>query len=229
MLTVHHLEASRSHRILWLLEELGVAYTLKTWRRDKATRLAPPALKKIHPLGKSPVIDDDGEVVAESGAIIEYLAEKYGKDAAGDLANLQPRAGTAAHRQCRFWMHYAEGSLMNWLLMKLVFQSIPKQKMPFFARPVARAICAGVQEKLVDPNLETARRFIEDHLGRNAWFAGKSLTIADFQMCFAVEALLARGADAAASPNLAAWRERVAARPAYRRALEKGGPVILAA
>jgi glutathione S-transferase len=130
MLTVHHLETSRSQRILWLLEELGVPYELKIYRRNPATRLAPPELKQVHPLGKSPVITDDGEVVAESGAIIEYLVEKYGSMGKGDLANLQPAAGTREHRQCRFWMHYAEGSLMGWLLMKLVFTTIPKRPMP---------------------------------------------------------------------------------------------------
>jgi len=228
MLTVHHLEASRSHRVLWLLEELGVPYELKTYRRNKRTHLAPPELKKIHPLGKSPVISDDGEVIAESGAIIEYLVDKFGAQGRGDVAHLKPRAGTAAHRQCRFWMHYAEGSLMNWLLMKLVFQAIPKQRMPFFARPIARAIAGNVQAKLIDPNLETASRFIEDHLGRNAHFAGDPLTMADFQMIFAVEALLERDKDEAAMPHLAAYRARIVARPGYRRALDKGGPVILA-
>lgn len=226
MLTVHHLETSRSHRILWLLEELGVPYELKIYRRNKATRLAPPELKKIHPLGKSPVITDDGEVIAESGAIVEYLVEKFGTMASGDLANLQPPPATAALRQCRFWMHYAEGSLMNWLLMKLVFQAIPKQKMPFFARPIARGISGNVQARLIDPNLVTAQQFIEDHLGRNTWFAGDALTMADFQMSYAVEALLARSADAASAPNLAAYQARLAARPAYQRALAKGGPVV---
>src|SRR5512136_3033066 len=127
MLTVHHLETSRSQRILWLLEELGAPYELKVYKRNPATRLAPPELKAIHPLGKSPVITDDGVVVAESGAIIEYLVEKYGAMAKGELAQLEPPAGTEERRQCRYWMHYAEGSLMNWLVMKLVFTSIPKQ------------------------------------------------------------------------------------------------------
>jgi glutathione S-transferase len=172
------------------------------------------------------VITGDGEVIAESGAIIEYLVEKFGPKARGELSHLQPRPGTPEHRQCRFWMHYAEGSLMNWLLMKLVFQAIPRQRMPFFARPIARGICSNVQAKLIDPNLVTAQQFIEDHLGRSMWFAGDALTMADFQMSYAVEALLASRANADGSPNLAAFRARVAARPAYQRALEKGGPVI---
>ena len=125
MLTVHHLETSRSQRVLWLLEELGVPYELKVYARDPRTRLAPAALRKVHPLGKSPVITDHGDTIAESGAIIEYLVETYGAGAKGELAHLQPAPGTPEHRRCRFWMHYAEGSLMNWLVMKLVFMTIP--------------------------------------------------------------------------------------------------------
>ena len=228
MLTLHHLETSRSQRILWLLEELQLPYELKVYQRDKATRLAPPELKKIHPLGKSPVITDNGEVFAESGAIIEYLVETYGQQSDSDLAHLQPAPGTPAHRQCRFWMHYAEGSLMNWLVMKLVFGSIPTQPMPFFVRPVARAICTGVQQRLIDPNLATAVAFIEAHLGQHAWFAGPEITMADFQMSFAVEALASRASQAGASPHLQAYLQRMRARPAYQRALAKGGPVIMA-
>jgi len=228
MLTVHHLETSRSQRILWLLEELGVPYELVIYRRDKATRLAPPELKKIHPLGKSPVITDDGEVIAESGAIIEYLVEKYGHLAKGDLAGLQPRPGTPEARQCRFWMHYAEGSLMNWLVMKLVFVTIPTRPMPFFVRPVARALCSNVEARLIDPNLTTASQFIEEHLGRNTWFLGPQLSMADFQMSFAVEALLSRSAGGDDYPRLLAYRERMRARPAYQRAEAKGGPTIMA-
>lgn len=227
MLVVHHLETSRSQRVLWLLEELGVPYELEVYRRDPATRLAPPELRRIHPLGKSPVITDDGEVIAESGAIIEYLVEKFGAGARGDLARLQPQPGTAEFRQCRYWMHYAEGSLMNWLVMKLVFTTIPRQPMPFFARPIARSICGGVQQKLIDPNLERARAFIEDHLSRHRWFAGEQLTMADFQMSFAVEALLARSAGSA-TPRLQEYLARIRARPAYQRAEQTDGPVVMA-
>lgn len=131
MLTVHHLETSRSQRILWLLEELAVPYDIRLYRRDPVSRLAPAALKQIHPLGKSPVVTDDDTVVAESGAIIEYLVERFGAQARNELAQLEPARGTPEHRQCRFWMHYAEGSLMNWLVMKLVFDAIPRQPMPF--------------------------------------------------------------------------------------------------
>ena len=228
MLTLHHLETSRSHRILWLLEELGVPYALRRYQRDPLTRLAPPELKHLHPLGKSPVSTDGELVVAESGAILEYLAECYGAQAPAELAHLEPARGTPAHRQCRFWMHYAEGSLMNWLVMQLVFGSIPRQPMPFFVRPVARALCAGVQQKLIQPNVQAALAFMENHLAQHRWFAGEHLSLADFQMSFAVEAALARGAAASAWPHLQAYLQRIQARPAYQRALEKGGPVLMA-
>jgi glutathione S-transferase len=227
MITLHHLEKSRSQRVLWLLEELGVPYELKLYRRDPKTKLAPPELKRVHPLGKSPVITDGDLVIAESGAILEYLFDRYGAQASGEAAHLLAPPGTAEQRELRFWMHFAEGSLMNWLVMKLVFVSIPKQPMPFFVKPIARAICTQVQAKLIDPNLETSRAFMETHLGRHAWFAGEQLSLADFQMSFAVMALLASTDGAAKSPKLAAWLARVEARPAYRRALAKGGPLLM--
>ncbi|NVO04683.1 MAG: glutathione S-transferase [Rhodoferax sp.] len=228
MLTLHHLETSRSQRILWLLEELELPYEIKRYQRDPKTKLAPPELKAVHPLGKSPVITDGRETIAESGAIIEYLVENYGENLRGELAQLQPARGTPAHRQCRFWMHYAEGSLMNWLVMKLVFTSIPTQPMPFFVKPIAKAICGQVQAKLIDPNLATAMAFMEAHLSKHKWFAGKDLSMADFQMSFPVEAALSRAAAGGSFPKLTAYRERMLARPAYQRALEKGGPVLMA-
>jgi glutathione S-transferase len=227
MLTVHHLETSRSQRVLWMLEELGTPYKLKVYKRDTKTRLAPPALKEVHPLGKSPVVTDEGDTIAESGAIIEYLAERFGKDAGGELSHLMPAPGTSEQRQCRFWMHYAEGSLMNWMVMKLVFKTIPTQPMPFFVRPIARLLCSGVQDKLIDPNIKTALDFIEAHLSKNTWFAGDHLTIADFQMSFGVEALLSRGSDTSGYPRLEAYAARMRARPAYQRAIKKGGPVLM--
>ena len=229
MLTVHHLETSRSQRILWLLEELAVPYDIRLYRRDPVSRLAPAALKQIHPLGKSPVVTDGDTVVAESGAIIEYLVERFGAQAPAELAPLEPARGTPAHRQCRFWMHYAEGSLMSWLVMQLVFDTIPRQPMPFFVRPIARALCVKVQEQLIHPNVQTALAFMEAHLAQHPWFAGEHLSMADFQMSFAVEAALARGANQARYPSLYAYRQRLVERPAYQRALEKGGPVVMAA
>ena len=230
MITVHHLETSRSQRVLWLLEELGLPYELKVYRRHPVTRLAPPELKRIHPLGKSPVITDGDLVVAESAAILEYLVERYGAQAPAhsDVAQLWTDPGTPEHHQRRFWMHYAEGSLMNWLVMKLVFMSIPQQPMPFFVRPIARELCKRVQQQLVDPNVNTSLAFIEDHLSRHAWFAGDRLTLADFQMSFAVSALMSRADAGAAHPHLKAYVRRMEARPAYQRALAKGGPVVMA-
>jgi glutathione S-transferase len=233
MITLHHLETSRSQRILWLLEELRLPYDIVRYQRNRTTRLAPPELKKVHPLGKSPVITDDNIVIAESGAILEYLAEKYGHLGQGDVAHLIPEIGTEAYRQCRYWMHYTEGSLMNWLVMKLVFVTIPKQPMPFFVRPIARQLCTKVQEKLIDPNLATALTFLENHLANHTWFAGDELTIADFQMSFAIEALLTRRNKESASllpsllPSLTAYRNKLVQRPAYQRAIDIGGPVIM--
>jgi glutathione S-transferase len=227
MIIVHHLETSRSQRVLWLLEELGLPYELKIYKRDRVTRLAPPELKKIHPLGKSPVITDGDLVVAESAAILEYLGETYGAQGQGELAHLVPTPGTPEHRQYRFWMHFAEGSLMNWLVMKLVFMTIPTQPMPFFVRPIARQMCAQVQRKLIDPNLESALTYMNQHLSKSRWFAGDQLTLADFQMSFAVEAALSRGGDAARYPHVAAYRDRLVARAAYQRGVAKGGPVLM--
>lgn len=227
MITVHHLETSRSQRVLWLLEEMGLPYELKIYKRNPVTRLAPPELKKIHPLGKSPVITDGDLVVAESAAILEYLVERYGAQAQGEAAQLSTQPGTPEHMQLRFWMHFAEGSLMNWLVMKLVFMTIPTQPMPFFVKPIAREICKKVQKQLIDPNLQTSTAFIEDHLGKHPWFAGDRLTLADFQMSFAVSALMSRADDARRCPNLSAYIKRMEARPAYQRALAKGGPVVM--
>lgn len=227
MLTVHHLEASRSQRVLWLLEELAVPYELKRYARDPVTRLAPPDLKLVHPLGKSPVITDGDLVVAESGAILEYLAEQYGDRSSGDLAALVPPPGTSAQRQARFWMHYAEGSLMNWMLLKVVFMRLPKQPMPFLVRPIVRQLSHKLLAKLVDPNVRSSMAFIESHLSENTWFAGEQLSLADFQMSFPVAALLARSDPGGQALHMAAWLSRIEARPAYQRALAQGGPVIM--
>lgn len=230
MITVHHLETSRSQRVPWLLEELGLPYEIKRYPRHPVTRLAPPELRAVHPPGKSPVSKSgDGELtIAESGAIHEHLVERYGDRGRGDVARLQSAAGTPEYRQCRFWMHYAEGSLMNWLVMKLVFLGIPKQPMPFFVRPIARQLCKQVLAKLVDPNVATAMKFIEEHLATHAWFAGERITVADFQMSFAVEAALSRAGNGR-FPHLQACKARMEARPAYQRAIAKGGPVVMSA
>lgn len=214
MITVHHLESSRSQRILWLLEELGLDYELKHYKRDPQTLLAPQALKEVHPLGKSPVLTDGDVTVAESGAIIEYLLETYGQ------GQLKP-VDEVNLRNYRYWLHYAEGSLMPLLVMKLVFSRIPQGPMPFFIRPIAKSIMAKVQEKFLEPQLSTHLRFVEDSLKGREWFAGK-FSAGDIQISFPLEAASAR-TDLASYPNIHAFIKRYQARPAYKQALEKGG------
>ncbi|MBP7081326.1 MAG: glutathione S-transferase [Rhodocyclaceae bacterium] len=227
MITVHHLEKSRSQRVLWLLEELALPYTLKVYKRDAKSMLAPPELKAVHPLGKSPVITDGDLTIAESGAILEYLADTYGDHAPAELSPMRPAAGTAEHRQYNYWMHYAEGSLMPSLVMKLIFTIIPTQPMPFFVRPIARQLCSKVQASYVDPGIAAHLSFIDEHLSRNTWFAGERMSLADVQMSFPISAALARGDGAKNFKHMAAYAKRFEARPAYQRALAKGGPVVM--
>ena len=222
MITVHHLNNSRSQRVLWLLEELELPYEIRRYQRDPRTMLAPPELRRVHPLGKSPVITDGDLVVAESGAIIEYLTEKYGN------GRLVPAAGSPARLRYTYWLHYAEGSAMLPLLLTLVFNQIAKAPMPFFARPVANGIVDKVRSSFINPQLKLHLDYIESELGRYAWFAGDEFTAADVQMSFPVEAACARGGIVKTHPRLVAFLERIQARPAYRRALEKGGPYALA-
>jgi len=216
MIVVHHLNNSRSQRVLWLLEELGAAYEIKPYQRDKKTMLAPPELRAVHPLGKSPVISDGGSTLAESGAIIEYLTERYG---AGRLA---PAAGTPERQRYTYWLHFAEGSAMPPLVMKLVLDRV-KKGAPFFVRPIARRIADQVLDGFVLPNLERNLDFMESELAKSDWFAGTAFTSADIQMSFPLEAARARGGLDERRPRLMAWLERIHARPAYRRALERGG------
>jgi glutathione S-transferase len=227
MLTVHHLEKSRSQRVLWLLEELGVPYTLKVYLRDPKTMLAPPELKAVHPLGKSPVITDGDLTIAESGAILEYLIDTYGNQASAELAGLRPPSGTSAHRQYQYWMHYAEGSLMPSLVMKLIFTTIPTRPMPFFVRIIARQLCAKVQEGFIDPGIATQLQVIDEHLSRNAWFAGEAISLADFQMSYPVAASMARSPASKQLTHMAAYAKKIETRPAYQRALAKGGPIVM--
>jgi glutathione S-transferase len=215
VITVHHLNNSRSQRVLWLLEELGVEYDIKRYQRDPQTMLAPAALREVHPLGKSPVITDGALVLAESGAIVEYLAETHGK--------LVPAAGTPQWHRYRYWMHYAEGSMMPPLLLKLVFNRIERAKAPFFVRPVARAIARKAKQSFVEPQIALHLDYLEAELGKSTWFAGEELSAADIQMSFPVEAAAARGGLDARRPRLMAFLERIHARPAYRKALERGG------
>ncbi len=215
MITVHHLNNSRSQRVLWLLEELGVDYELKRYQRDPATLLAPPELRKVHPLGKSPVITDGELTLAESGAIIEYLVEKHGR--------LAPPRGTPEWQRFRYWMHYAEGSAMPPLLLKLVFDRIEGAKAPFFVRPIARAIARKAKRSFVEPQIALHLDYMEGELGKSAWFAGGEFSAADIQMSFPLEAAVARGGLDASRPRLMDFLERIHARPAYQKALERGG------
>ncbi|MCB1998888.1 MAG: glutathione S-transferase [Burkholderiaceae bacterium] len=218
MITVHHLEHSRSQRVLWLLEELGLPYEVKRYARDRKTMLAPPELAAVHPLGKSPVITDGDVVVAESGAIVEYLVDTHGG------GRLKPAAGTPAHRQYIYWLHFAEGTAMPPLLMKLVFDKVRSAKMPFFAKPIARGIADQVEKSFIRPNLARQFAFMEAELANRDWFAGSDFSAADVQMSFPLEAASARGGLGQAFPRLTAWLSRIHARPAYQRALERGGP-----
>ena len=223
MLTVHHLNNSRSQRVLWLLEELGVPYEIERYQRDAKTMLAPPELVRVHPLGKSPVVTDDGVTVAESGAIIEYLLDTYG------AGRLVPPPGTEARRRFTYWLHFAEGSAMPPLLLKLIFDRIGSgQGMPFFAKPIGRAIAAKAKALMIEPNLKRQLDFMEGELSRGEWFAGDDFSAADIQMSFPVEASAMRAGLDASRPRLMAFLKKIHARPAYRRALERGGPYSFA-
>ena len=220
MIVVHHLDNSRSQRVLWLLEELGQPYELRHYRRDPQTLRAPPELERIHPLGKSPVITDGDVTLAESGAIVEYLLDTY------DDGVLRPATGTPERRRHTYWLHYAEGSAMPPLLLDLVFKRLPKGPMPFFVRPVAKAISRKVLKTFVGPQLRTHLDWMESELATRRWFAGDAFSAADIQMSF-LEAYDAR-VGIEGRPRLTAWLEDIRARPAYRRATEAGGPVSLA-
>ena len=217
MIVVHHLNNSRSQRVLWLLEELGLEYEIRRYQRDPKTMLAPPALRAIHPLGKSPVITDGANTVAESGAIIEYLVERYGN------GRLVPAAGTPERLRWTYWLHFAEGSAMSPLLMKLVFDRVESSPMPFFARPIARGIAHKVKDSFVTPNIKAQLDFMESELTANKWFAGNEFSAADIQMSFPLEAAAARAGLDDRYPKLMAFLQRIHARPAYVQAIERGG------
>ncbi len=220
MIVVHHLENSRSQRILWLLEELGVPYEIKVYKRDPKTMRGPAELRAVHPLGKSPVVTDGDVTVVESGAIIEYLVETYG------AGRLEPRAGSAERRLYRYYLHFAEGSMMSPLLMKLVFTRLPSG-VPGLIRPIARAISGKALSSFVQPQIDQMLAFLEGELGARDWFAGAEMTAADIQMSFPLEGAAARGGLDARYPRLKDWLARIHARPAYKKALERGGPYAL--
>ncbi len=220
MITVHHLNNSRSQRILWMLEEIGIEYQVEYYERDKETQLAPKELFAVHPLGKSPVITDDkGKktiTVAESGAIIEYLAQNY-------ATSLIPRKNTEAYRQYIYWLHFSEGSLMPQLLLKLIFDKIKTASVPFFIKPIVKGIANKVLNAYVTPNIKNSMGFINDHLAVNEWIAGDKMTGADIQMSFPLEASLSR-TKAQGYTHIKAYVKKIHALPTYKKALEIGGP-----
>jgi glutathione S-transferase len=220
MITVHHLEDSRSQRVLWLMEELELPYEVKRYERDPKTRLAPAELLKVHPLGKSPVIDDDGRVVAETGAIIDYVVERYGD------GRLIPAGGTDARLAYVYWLHFAEGSAMPPLVMKLIFNTMV-QRAPKLLKGVVKAVTAPVLAGFVEPNIARQLAFIESHLATSPWFAGPDFTAADIMMSFPLEAAAQR-ADLTPLPKVKAFLAAIHGRPAYERALARGGPYAFA-
>lgn len=219
MITVHHLENSRSQRVLWMLEELGLDYEVKRYQREP-TMQAPASLRAVHPLGKSPVITDGDWTLAESGAILEYLVERYGE------GRFAPPLGTRERVRYTYFLHYAEGSLMPLLFMKLVFGRIP-ERVPWPMRPVARLISNATDKTLLGPQIANHFAFLESELASRDWFAGDTFTAADVQMSFPLEAAAARVGFDDRLPKLKDFVDRLQARPAYKRALEKGGPYTL--
>ena len=217
MITVHHLENSRSQRVLWLLEELGAPYEIIHYRRDPQTLLAPPSLRAVHPLGKSPVIVDGGTTVAESAAILEYLVGKY-----GGAGGLRPPEDSPERLRYTYWMHYAEGSLMPPLLLGLVFARLPKAPMQFFVKPIVRGLSDKVRSSYVGPQIALHLDYLESELGKSRWFAGNAFTVADIQMSYPVEAASMR-VGLGARTRLSDWLKRIHERPAWQRAQAKGG------
>ena len=206
MIVVHHLENSRSQRVLWLLEELGLPYEVKHYKRTKIMA-APPEMKRIHPLGKSPIIEDDGVVIAETGAIIEYLVEKAG----GELG---PPADASGARRYRFFLHYAEGSVMTALLMRMVIGMVP--------------LLGWAGKKMFQPMIDTHLDYVESELAARPWFAGGTFTAADTIMSFPLEFAASRADGLRGRPATAAWLDIIHERPAYRAALQRGGPYMFA-
>lgn len=215
-LVVHHLERSRSHRVLWLVEELGVDYALVEHKRHPETMRAGDSLKAVHPLGRAPVVELDGVVLAESGNIIEALIEAHGP-------NLRPTPGTPEAALYRFWLHYAEGSLMPPQIVWLVFDRLRKAPLPFFLKPIAKAIAGKVDAAYTLPEIANHLDFVEDHLSQHAYFAGDAFSGADIQMSFGVQAAV--DSKHPVGPSTREWLRQMQARPAWQRAIEKGGPV----
>lgn len=221
MITVHHLNNSRSQRVLWLLEELGLEYRIEYYERDPVTMLAPPKLKEVHPLGRSPVLEDGNLKLAESAAILEYLLDAYGK------GRLRPTAGNAEARLYTFWMHYAEGSAMPPLLLSLVFSKMESAPAPFFIKPILKTIANKARSTFISNELKTHFDFVENELRQRTWLTGEDFTAADIQMSFPLEAAAKRVPGMEGRPKILSFVKRIRERPAYQRALERGGPYEL--
>jgi len=221
MITVHHLEDSRSQRVLWLLEELGAPFDVKRYNRDTITKLAPESLYEVHPLGKSPVITTQDGVFAETGAIFEYILETYD---GGKKLHGAPKS--EARRALTYWLHYAEGSAMPLLLMKLVFQSIP-ERAPSLAKGLVRRVLSPAEVTFVNPRLAEHAVYWDNALDKTGWFAGDAFSAADIMMSFPVEAAKDR-INLRPYRNVMTWLEACQSRPAYAAALEKGGPYAYA-
>ncbi len=220
MIVLHHLERSRSHRILWLLEELGLEYELKVYQRDPKTLLAPQALKDLHPLGKSPLLQDGGKKVAESSVIIEYLLDQYGE------GRLRPAAKTPEYYEYLYFLHAAEGSFMPYLFLKFVMSRLSKSPVPLPLRPVAKMLAWGLNKQLIEPNFKNQFQFLDRKLAANNWLTGAEFTAADIQMSYPLLAAQSR-VDLSDYSQLGRFLERIKSRPGFKRALEKGGPVEL--
>ncbi|KRG73619.1 glutathione S-transferase [Stenotrophomonas chelatiphaga] len=221
MLIVHHLDNSRSLRVLWMLEELGLAYELKQYARDAKTMLAPPELRQVHGLGKAPVLQDGTRVLAESGAILDYLADSYDSERVLSPAPLP--AASDERMAYRYWLHYAEGSAMPPMLLTLVMSRIRNAPMPFFAKPIARAIADKAEKGFVGPQRRLHLDWMEQRLAASPWFAGKRFTAADIQMSFPIQAAASRGDGLADKPALRGFLQRIEQRPGYQRAVARGG------
>ncbi|MCM2131943.1 glutathione S-transferase [Larsenimonas rhizosphaerae] len=218
MIKVHHLENSRSQRVLWLLEELELDYELVVYQRDPVTMRAPDTLRQVHPLGKSPIVEDGDNIIAESGPIIEYLTERY------DTGHtLTPAPGTSAFRDCRYWLHYAEGSAMPPLVMTLIFSRLDKKPVPLILRPAGKMLADGITRTYLKPDIQNHLDFWERSLATTGYFAGNRLSVADIQMSFPVLAAASR-IGISGRPALSQWITWLRSRPAWQRAVEKGGP-----
>ncbi len=220
MITVHHLNNSRSQRVLWLLEELGAIYEVRRYERDGKTMMAPRALKEIHPLGKSPVITENGTTIAETGAIIDYLLETHGD------GRFIPKPGTPERLRYTYWMHYAEGSAMTPLLLKLVFNGVAANA-PGLMRGLVKAVMQAAEQRVADPQIALHVNYWDEELSKSRWFAGEEFSAADIMMSFPLEAAASR-AGARSRPMIASFLDRIHARPAYVTALKKGGPYAYA-